>query len=69
MPNEKDRIGKLKKQIKQLKESLDYIQTENFINQILLKIACGRIGPDVEDFRKEVDTMLSAMQNKRRQQR
>ena len=64
MPNEKDQIRELKNQIRQLKEALGHTQAENVINQAFLKIACERMGQDVEDFKKKADTMLSGRQEK-----
>jgi len=68
MPEEKDQVRELKKQIRQLTEALGHTQAENVINQAFLKIACERMGMDVEDFKKKADTMLSVMQEKSRQQ-
>jgi len=54
----------LKKQIRQLKEALGHTQAENVINQAFLKIACERLGLDVEDFKKKADMMRSVRQEK-----
>ena len=57
-PNEKDQIIQLKRQIKQLKEALGQTQAENVINQEFLKIACERMGQDVESFKKKAGIRL-----------
>ena len=59
MPDEKDQIKELKKQIKQLKEALGHTQAENVINQTFLKIACEKLGQDVDEFKKKADSPLS----------
>ncbi len=64
MPNEKDQIRELKKRIRQLKEVLGHTQAESVINQAFLKIACERMGLDVEDFKKKADMMQSDKQEK-----
>ncbi len=67
-PNEKDKILELKKQIRQLKESLGQTQAENLINQEFLKIACEEMGKDVESFKKKAGTELfTRPDNSRRQ--
>jgi len=64
MANERDQVVELKKQIRQLKEALGHTQAENVINQAFLKIACERLGLDVEDFKKKADMMRSVRQEK-----
>ena len=52
-PNEKDQILELKKQVRQLKETLGQTQAEKVIGDEFLKIACDKMGLDVEDFKKK----------------
>jgi len=59
MPDEKNQIRELKKQIRQLKEALGHTQAENVINQAFLKIACEKLGEEVEEFKKKADTQQS----------
>jgi transposase len=59
MPDEKDQIKQLKKQIKQLQEALGRTQAEKVINDAFLEIACEKLGEDVDEFKKKADTMLS----------
>ena len=68
MPDEKDQIRELNKQIRQLKEALGHTQAENVINQAFLKIACERMGMDVEDFKKKADSLRSGRPNEQAQQ-
>ena len=58
-PNEKNQILELKKQIRQLKEALGQTQAEKVIGEEFLKIACEKMGLDVEDFKKKADTKRS----------
>jgi len=55
-PDEKDEIRALKQQIRQLKEALGQTQAENVLNQEFLKIACEKLGQEVEQFKKKADT-------------
>lgn len=59
MPEEKDRIKQLKKQIKQLQEVLGRTQAEKAINEAFLEIACEKLGEDVEEFKKKADSQQS----------
>jgi transposase-like protein len=68
MPDEKDQIRELNKQIRQLKEALGHTQAENVINQAFLKIACERMGMEVEDFKKKADSLRSGRPNEQAQQ-
>lgn len=52
-PNEKDQIQGLKKQLRQLKEALGQTQAEKVIGEEFLKMACEKMGVDVEDFKKK----------------
>jgi len=55
-PDEKNRVLELRKQVRQLKEALGQTQAEKIIGEEFLKIACERLGQDVEDFKKKADT-------------
>ncbi len=57
-PNEKNQILELKKQIRQLKEALGQTQAEKVIGEEFLKIACEKMGLDVEDFKKKAGGTL-----------
>ena len=57
-PNEKNQILELKKQIRQLKEALGQTQAEKVIGEEFLKIACEKMGLDVEDFKKKAGGKL-----------
>jgi transposase-like protein len=57
-PNEKDQIRELKRQIHQLKEALGDSQVEKWVGDEFLKIACKKLGEDVEEFKKKADMML-----------
>ncbi len=59
MPDEKDQIKQLKKQIKQLQEVLGRTQAEKVISDVFLEIACEKLGEDVEEFKKKADSLLS----------
>jgi transposase len=67
MPDEKDQIRELKKQIKQLQQVLGHTQAENVINQAFLKIACEKLGEEVEEFKKKADTQQSEKPGKEEQ--
>jgi len=54
-PQEKDEIGRLKKQVKQLEQALGRTQAEKVLNEVFLEMACERLGEDVERFKKKVD--------------
>ncbi len=54
--NEKNQIRELKKQIRQLKETLGQTQAEKVIGEEFLKIACEEMGQDVDAFKKKADT-------------
>jgi translation initiation factor 2 alpha subunit (eIF-2alpha) len=59
MPDEKDQIKQLKKQIKQLHQVLGRTQAEKAINEAFLEIACEKLGEDVDEFKKKADSQLS----------
>jgi transposase len=58
-PDEKNQLRELKKQVRQLKEALGQTQAEKIIGEEFLKIACEKMGQDVDVFKKKVDTMRS----------
>jgi len=58
MPDEKDQIKQLKKQIKQLEQMLGRKDAEKVISEAFLEIACGKLGEDVEEFKKKADSVL-----------
>lgn len=59
MPDEKDQIRALKKQIKQLQQVLGRKEAEKAISEAFLEIACEKLGEDVEEFKKKADSTLS----------
>lgn len=59
MPDEKDQIRALKKQIKQLQQVLGRKEAQNALNEAFLEIACEKLGEDVEEFKKKADSTLS----------
>jgi len=58
-PDEADQIQQLRRQVRQLEEALGKTQLENVLNESFLRIACDRLGVDVEEFKKKVDTKRS----------
>jgi transposase-like protein len=54
-PDEADQIGQLKKQIAELQRALGQTQAQNILNQEYLKLACQRLGEEVESFKKKSD--------------
>ena len=63
-PNEKDQIRALKKEIKELQLALGKTQTHRVLGDSFLKIACDKLGTDVEEFKKKVDLTRFIMQKK-----
>jgi transposase len=59
MPDEKDQIKQLKKQVKQLQQALGRTQAEKVLTEAFLEIACDKLGEDVEGFKKKADSRLS----------
>jgi transposase-like protein len=59
MPDEKDQIKQLKKQVKQLQQVLGRTQAEKVINEAFLEMACEKLGEDVGEFKKKADSLLS----------
>ena len=59
MPDEKDQIRQLKKQVKQLQQVLGKKEAQNALNEAFLEIACEKLGEDVEEFKKKADSTLS----------
>ena len=58
--NEADEIRKLKKRIKDLERALGRTQAEKILDEEFLKIACKRIGENVEQFKKKADMTRSS---------
>ena len=54
-PDEQDQIRAYQKRVAQLEQALGKTQAENVLNAAFLKLACGRLGEDVEDFKKKSD--------------
>ncbi len=52
-PDEADRIRELQRQVAQLQRALGQTQAENLLHAELLKMACGRLGEEVEAFKKK----------------
>ena len=59
MPDEKDQIRELKKQIKQLQQMLGRKEAEKAISEAFLEIACEKLGEDMEEFKKKANSQLS----------
>lgn len=57
--DEKQKMQELKNQVRQLKEALGETQAENLLNKAFLKIACGKLGQDVDTFKKKADIKRS----------
>ena len=56
---EADQIAQLKKENRQLREALSQTQLENILNQSFLRIACRKMGEDVDEFKKKAGTTRS----------
>ena len=54
-PDEQNQIRELKKQVRQLKESLGQTQAEKIIGDAFLELACEDMGVEVKAFKKKVD--------------
>jgi transposase-like protein len=52
-PDEADRIRELKRQVSDLQRALGQTQAEKVLNEEYLKLACERLGQDVETFKKK----------------
>ena len=63
-PNEQDQIKQLRKEIKELQMALGITQTEKVLEKSFLKIACEKLGTDVEDFKKKVDLQQFIVQKR-----
>ncbi len=59
MPDEKDQIRELRKQIKQLQQMLGRKEAEKAISEAFLEIACEKLGEDMEEFKKKANSQLS----------
>ena len=55
-PEEKDQIRALRQEIRRLKEALGQTQAEKILGDEFLRIACEKLGQEVEQFKKKVDT-------------
>jgi transposase-like protein len=64
-PDEKNEIRELKRQIHELKEALGDSQAERWLEEQFLKIACKKIGEDMEEFKKKAAMMLRMEREKR----
>lgn len=64
MPDEKDQVRALKKQVKQLQQVLGKKEAEKAIGDAFLEIACEKLGQDVEEFKKKADPLRSARPEK-----
>ena len=54
-PDEADQIRELRRQVAQLQRALGQTQAENVLNAEFLKLACERLGQEVEAFKKKHD--------------
>ena len=63
-PNERNQMKQLKNEIKELQMALGVTQTEKVLENSFLKIACRKLGIDVEDFKKKADLQRFMMQQK-----
>jgi transposase-like protein len=52
-PGEADRMRELRQQVAQLQRALGQTQAENLLHAELLKMACQRLGEEVEAFKKK----------------
>lgn len=64
-PNEKDQVRELRRKIHELTEALGDVQAERWLEEQFLKIACKKIGEDLEEFKKKAATMLRMEREKR----
>jgi len=63
-PNEKNQMKQLRNEIKELQRALGITQAQRVLENSFLKIACRKLGTDVEDFKKKVDLQRFMMQQK-----
>lgn len=54
-PEEADRFNELKKKVASLERALGQTQAENLLNAEFLRMACQKLGEDVETFKKKRD--------------
>jgi transposase len=52
---EADRVARLQKQVEQLERALGQSAAERLLAEQYLKLACGRLGEEVEAFKKKSD--------------
>lgn len=53
--DEANQLLRLRRQIEQLQKALGQTQAENLLNAEYLKLACARMGEEVESFKKKSD--------------
>jgi transposase-like protein len=54
-PDEADRVLELRRQVAALQRALGQTQAENLLHAEYLKLACQRLGEEVEGFKKKCD--------------
>lgn len=54
-PGEADQMRELKRKVLELERALGQTQAERLLNEAYLKIACERLGEEVEAFKKKSD--------------
>ena len=52
-PGETDLVRELQRKVKELERALGQTQAEKLLNEAYLKIACARLGEEVEAFKKK----------------
>lgn len=62
--DEADQIVQLRRQVAELERALGRTQAENLLNQSYLKLACERLGVEVDAFRKKSDGKRSTTPRK-----
>lgn len=61
MPDEKDQIRALKKEVKRLEHLLGKKEAEKALGDAFLEIACTQLGREVDDFKKKADIVRLAV--------
>jgi transposase-like protein len=54
-PDEADRLRQLKREVERLQKALGQTQAQNVLNAEYLKLACEKLGEDMESFKKKCD--------------
>jgi transposase-like protein len=54
-PDEANQLLQLRRQVEQLQKALGQTQAENLLNAEYLKLACERLGEEVDSFKKKSD--------------